>query len=63
MDDKTLHTVMIEAEGIVNDRTLYALSDCHHEIDVLTRNKILLLESNDFHVNPEPNKNQYLRRW
>ena len=49
---------MIEAEGIVNNRTLYALSDSHHDIDVLTRNKILLLKSNDVHVNPEPINNQ-----
>ena len=63
MDNETLHTVMIEAERIVNNRPLCALSDRHHDLDVLTPNKILLLESNDVHVDPEPNNNQYLRRW
>ena len=62
MDDETLHTVMIEAERIVNNRPLCALSDSHHDLDVLTPNKILLLESNDVHVDPTPNNNQYLRR-
>ena len=63
MDDETLHTVMIEADRIVNNRPLCAFSDSHHDLYVLTPNKILLLESNDVYVDPEPNNNQYLRRW
>ena len=50
MDDETLHTFMIETERIMNNRPLCALSDSHHDLDVLTPNKILLLESNDVHV-------------
>ena len=64
MDDEMLHTFMIEAERKMNIRPLYALSDSHHDLDVLTRNKILLLENNDVHNDPEPNNNnKYLRRW
>ena len=63
MDDETLHTFMIETEIMMNNRTLCALSDSHHDLDVLTPNKVLLLESNDVHIDPEPNNNQYLRRW
>ena len=63
IDDETLHTVMTEGEGIENNRPLCAFSDSHHDLDVLTPNKILLLKSNDVHVDPEPNNNQYLRRW
>ena len=32
-------------------------------MDVLTWNELLLLESSDVHINPEPNNNQYLRQW
>ena len=63
MGDETLHKVMIETERIMNNQPLCALSDSHHDLDVLTPNKILLLESNDVHVDPEPNNSQYLRRW
>ena len=63
MDDETLHTVIIETERTMNNQLLCALSDSHHDSDVLKPNKILLLESNDFHVDPQPNNNQYSRRW
>ena len=46
----------------MNNRPLCALSDSHCHLDFLTPNKILLLESNNVHIDPEPNNNQYLRR-
>ena len=52
MDDETLHTFMIEAEGMMDNRPLRALSDSYQNLDVLTPNKILLLESSDVHIDP-----------
>ena len=63
MDDEKLHTFMIETEKIMNNRPSRALSDGHHDLDVLTRNKILLLKSKDVHIDPVSNNNQCLRRW
>ena len=42
MDDETLHTFMIETKEIMNNRPLYGFPDSHHDLDVLTPNKILL---------------------
>ena len=63
MADETLNTFMIETLRIMNNRPLCALSYSHHDLDGLTPNKILPLESNDIHIDPEPSNNQYLRRW
>ena len=45
----------------MNNPPLCALSNSHHDLDVLTWNIFLLPESNNVHIDPEQNNNQYLR--
>ncbi|KAK0141947.1 hypothetical protein N1851_020380 [Merluccius polli] len=44
LDDDGLHTVMCEAEAILNDRPITKLSDDPHDLEPLTPNHILLMK-------------------
>ena len=63
LDDETLLTFMSETERVINNRPLCPLSDNHHDIDVLTPSKILMLKHNDARINTSDGDNKYLRQW
>lgn len=46
LDDDGLHTVMCEAEAILNDRPITKLSDDPNDLEPLTPNHILLMKGN-----------------
>ena len=79
LDDESLHTILCEVEGILNDRPITKVSDDVNDLEALTPNHILLLkgkpvlapglfEENDLYIRRRWRQVQYLsnlfwKRW
>ncbi len=48
LDDESFHTILCEAEAILNDRPITKLSDDPNDLEALTPNHILQLRSKPF---------------